>query len=72
MVPGSWDLASQQDKPARPGRWPALAALTGFFVGRSLPPPPPPPPPGLPALRGFQAAQGRAALAWLRERTGWS
>ncbi|MEN3537255.1 hypothetical protein AAH991_19240 [Microbispora sp. ZYX-F-249] len=44
-----------------------LAAVTGFFVQRrSLPPPP-----GLPTLRAFQLAQGRAALAWLRQRTGW-
>nr|WP_189182346.1 aminoglycoside phosphotransferase family protein [Microbispora rosea] len=44
-----------------------LAAVTGFFLQRgSLPPPP-----GLPTLRAFQLAQGRAALAWLRQRTGW-
>ncbi|MEV7804751.1 aminoglycoside phosphotransferase family protein [Microbispora sp. NPDC088329] len=44
-----------------------LAAVTGFFLQRgSLPPPP-----GLPTLRAFQLAQGRAALAWLRRRTGW-
>ncbi|WP_221890958.1 phosphotransferase [Microbispora sp. KK1-11] len=44
-----------------------LAAVTGYFVQRgSLPPPP-----GLPTLRAFQLAQGRAALAWLRQRTGW-
>ncbi|GAA0374710.1 hypothetical protein GCM10009530_26540 [Microbispora corallina] len=44
-----------------------LAGLTGFFLefGRR------PPPPGLPTLRAFQRAQGAAALAWLRERTGW-
>jgi hypothetical protein len=44
-----------------------LAALAGFFVwqGRQ------PAPPGLPTLREFQAAQGSAALAWLRTRTGW-
>ncbi|WP_169985856.1 phosphotransferase [Microbispora sp. H10836] len=44
-----------------------LAAVTGFFLQRgSLPPPP-----GLPTLRAFQLAQGRVALAWLRQRTGW-
>jgi aminoglycoside phosphotransferase (APT) family kinase protein len=44
-----------------------LAAVAGFFAERSLQPPPP----GLPTLRAFQAAQGRAALDWLAERTGW-
>jgi aminoglycoside phosphotransferase (APT) family kinase protein len=44
-----------------------LAAVTGFFVRQSRQPPPP----GLPTLREFQAAQGRAALAWLKTRTGW-
>ncbi|MEU7689364.1 phosphotransferase [Microbispora hainanensis] len=44
-----------------------LAAQTGYFLQRgSLPPPP-----GLPTLRAFQLAQGRQALAWLRQRTGW-
>ncbi|TQS21526.1 phosphotransferase [Microbispora hainanensis] len=44
-----------------------LAAVTGYFLQRgSLPPPP-----GLPTLRAFQLAQGRPALAWLRQRTGW-
>jgi len=45
-----------------------LAAITGFFVGHSRRPPPP----GIPTVRAFQAAQGEIALAWLRERTGWS
>jgi hypothetical protein len=44
-----------------------LAAVSGFFVERSLRPPPQ----GLPTLRPFQAAQGEVALAWLRRRTGW-
>ena len=44
-----------------------LAAVSGFFVSHSLRPPPP----GLPTLRTFQAAQGEAALGWLRRRTGW-
>jgi aminoglycoside phosphotransferase len=43
-----------------------LAAIAGFFVSASLEPTPP----GLPTLRGFQLAQGRAALAWLRRRLG--
>ncbi|MGV9304573.1 MULTISPECIES: aminoglycoside phosphotransferase family protein [unclassified Nonomuraea] len=44
-----------------------LAAHTGYLVrqGRQ------PDPPGLPTLRAFQRAQGVAALAWLRARTGW-
>ncbi|MFI7006419.1 aminoglycoside phosphotransferase family protein [Streptomyces sp. NPDC050145] len=45
-----------------------LIALTGYFLRKSVEPPPP----GLPTLRGFQRAQGEAALEWVRERTGWS
>lgn len=41
-----------------------LAALAGYFVAHSLRPDPP----GLPTLRAFQAAQGAAAVAWLRGR----
>ena len=41
-----------------------LVALAGFFVRQSLDPPPP----GIPAVRAFQAAQGRVALGWLRDR----
>lgn len=44
-----------------------VAAFSGFLVRHSLQPPPP----GLPTLRLFQAAQGAAALAWLRRVTGW-
>lgn len=44
-----------------------LAAVSGFFVSRSVEPAPP----GLPTLRPFQAVQGRVALEWLRRRTGW-
>jgi len=42
----------------------ALAGLAGYFLdaGRQ------PPPTGLPTVRGFQAAQGQTALAWLRQR----
>ncbi|MEU1151272.1 phosphotransferase [Streptomyces sp. NPDC005863] len=43
-----------------------LAALAGYFVHHSLLPDPP----GLPTLRAFQAAQGAAALEWLRTRLG--
>ncbi|MFD6419478.1 aminoglycoside phosphotransferase family protein [Streptomyces sp. NPDC060194] len=43
-----------------------LAALTGYFVCSGLQPDPP----GLPTLRPFQRAQGAAALAWLRRRSG--
>jgi aminoglycoside phosphotransferase (APT) family kinase protein len=43
-----------------------LAAFTGFLVHSSRLPAPP----GLPTLRPFQRAQGRAALEWLRHRTG--
>ena len=45
----------------------AVASFAGYFVVRALEPAPP----GLPTLRAFQAAQGRVAEAWLRERTGW-
>ncbi|MEU6376368.1 aminoglycoside phosphotransferase family protein [Streptomyces sp. NPDC046909] len=44
----------------------ALAGLAGYFVSQSLQPPPP----GIPTVRAFQRAQGEAALAWLRSRTG--
>ncbi|MFI2738143.1 phosphotransferase family protein [Streptomyces sp. NPDC018711] len=42
-----------------------LVALAGYFLHQSVQPPPP----GLPTLRGFQRAQGEAALDWARERT---
>jgi aminoglycoside phosphotransferase (APT) family kinase protein len=45
-----------------------LCSLAGYFVVRALDPPPP----GLPTVRAFQAAQGEVALAWLRERLGWT
>ncbi|NUS16624.1 MAG: aminoglycoside phosphotransferase family protein [Streptomyces sp.] len=41
-----------------------LAAFAGFLLGHARRPSPP----GLPTLRAFQAAQGRAALSWLRTR----
>ncbi|MGW0927511.1 phosphotransferase family protein [Streptomyces sp. NPDC002644] len=41
-----------------------LAAVTGYFLHSSGLPSPP----GLPTLRGFQRAQGDAALRWLRLR----
>jgi aminoglycoside phosphotransferase (APT) family kinase protein len=41
-----------------------VAGVAGYFIGNSLKPQPP----GLPLVRAFQLAQGRAALAWLRTR----
>ncbi|NEC67252.1 phosphotransferase [Streptomyces sp. SID9727] len=41
-----------------------LAAVAGYFAEQALRPDPP----GLPTLRAFQAAQGAAALTWLRQR----
>lgn len=43
-----------------------LAAVAGYFTEQALRPDPP----GLPTLRAFQAAQGAAALDWLRRRLG--
>jgi aminoglycoside phosphotransferase (APT) family kinase protein len=45
----------------------AICTLSGYLVVNALEPPPP----GLPTLRAFQAAQGRVAVKWLRERLGW-
>jgi hypothetical protein len=42
-------------------------SIAGFFCVHALDPPPP----GIPTVRAFQAAQGRVAVRWLRERTGW-
>jgi hypothetical protein len=44
-----------------------VASMTGYFLAYSRRPPPP----GLPTVRAFQAAQGRVALKWLRERVAW-
>lgn len=44
-----------------------VCSLAGYFVVRALEPPPQ----GIPTVRAFQAAQGRVATAWLRNRTGW-
>lgn len=50
---------------ADPGRLTAvLAAVAGYFLDAARQPPPK----GLPTVRAFQAAQGEAVLAWLRER----
>ena len=46
----------------------AIAAIAGRFTHRSLRPPPL----GLPTVRAFQAAQGRAARRWLSERLHWA
>jgi aminoglycoside phosphotransferase (APT) family kinase protein len=45
-----------------------VCSLAGYFVVRALEPPPP----GIPTVRAFQAAQGRVAVEWLRERMGWT
>lgn len=44
-----------------------LCTIAGFFAVHALDPPPP----GIPTVRAFQAAQGRIAVKWLRERTSW-
>jgi hypothetical protein len=44
----------------------ASLAGTWSYLGRQ------PDPPGLPTVRAFQAAQGAAALGWLKIRTGWA
>jgi hypothetical protein len=44
-----------------------LAAVAGLFIRLGNKPPEP----GLPTLRGFQLGQGKAALDWLKVRTGW-
>jgi aminoglycoside phosphotransferase (APT) family kinase protein len=45
-----------------------LCCVAGYFVVRAFDPPPP----GLPTVRAFQAAQGKVALAWLKQRLRWS
>jgi aminoglycoside phosphotransferase (APT) family kinase protein len=45
-----------------------LCSVAGYFVVHALDPAPP----GLPTVRAFQAAQGEVALAWLKNRLGWS
>ena len=44
-----------------------VCSIAGYFVVRALEPPPP----GIPTVRAFQAAQGKVATAWLRQRLGW-
>jgi len=46
-----------------------LAEFAGFMIEGATQPPPP----GLPALRGFQLAQGRPAIRWLKRTmaAGW-
>ena len=46
---------------------PIVCSIAGFFSVRALEPPPP----GIPTVRAFQAAQGRVAVRWLRERLNW-
>jgi aminoglycoside phosphotransferase (APT) family kinase protein len=45
-----------------------IASVTGYFLAQSRRPPPE----GIPTVRAFQAAQGRVALEWLRERVAWA
>jgi aminoglycoside phosphotransferase (APT) family kinase protein len=45
-----------------------VCTIAGYFAVHALDPPPP----GIPTVRAFQAAQGRVAIEWLRERLGWS
>jgi aminoglycoside phosphotransferase (APT) family kinase protein len=52
---------------AEPALDAVISSIAGYFVVHALDPPPP----GIPTVRAFQAAQGRHAMAWLRERTGW-
>jgi len=44
-----------------------ICTIAGYFVVHALDPAPP----GIPTVRAFQAAQGRVAISWLRERFGW-
>ena len=44
-----------------------ICTMAGYFIEHSLQPPPT----GIPTVRQFQAAQGRIAVRWLRERLGW-
>jgi hypothetical protein len=44
-----------------------ICTIAGYFVVHALDPAPP----GIPTVRAFQAAQGRVAISWLRERLGW-
>jgi len=55
------------DEVAREAVDAVVCSIAGYFAVRALEPSPP----GLPTVRAFQAAQGRHAIAWLRERTGW-
>jgi Ser/Thr protein kinase RdoA (MazF antagonist) len=47
---------------------PLVAAFAGFLTEHSFLPAPP----GLPTLRAFQAAQGKAAREWVQRLTGWT
>jgi hypothetical protein len=44
-----------------------ICSMAGYFAVHALDPPPP----GIPTVRSFQAAQGRVAIGWLRERLRW-
>lgn len=63
--PDPWELFDAQPLSAAADRdavVTVLGGLTGFFLCEARKPPPP----GLPTLRPFQAAQGAAALRWLK------
>lgn len=69
--PKAWEIFDQH--PTVAGADPSdvdavLCAFTGMLVVGALAPPPP----GLPTVRTFQAAVGRAALEWLKRRLAWS
>ena len=57
---------------ARTATEPQVTALLVAFAGLMQHAMRRPPPPGLPTVREFQRTQGEVALAWLRERTGWT
>lgn len=44
-----------------------ICSIAGYFVVHALDPAPA----GIPTVRAFQAAQGRVAIGWLRERLRW-
>ncbi|MGH2812581.1 MAG: hypothetical protein ACRDI1_07705 [Actinomycetota bacterium] len=69
--PKAWEIFDQH--PTVAGADPSdvdavLCAFTGMLVVGALAPPPP----GLPTVRTFQAALGRAALEWLKGRLAWT
>lgn len=63
-----WDRLPAGYRPEPEALTLAVLAIAGLFTESATRPAPP----GLPTLRAFQDAQGRAARAWLRALTGWS